>query len=73
METSAEPAALRISVGDLVGMKAGDVINLHAPVNTPVRLTMAGLDLFEMTPVRHGNRKTAQLDRFCQKELAEPA
>lgn len=73
METSAELSALRISVGDLVGMKAGDVINLNAPVNTPVRLTMAGLDLFEMTPVRHGNRKTAQLDRFCQKDLAEPA
>ena len=73
MATAAELSALRISVGDLVGMKPGDVINLHAPVNTPVRLTMAGLDLFEVTPVRHGNRKTAQLDRCCQKELAEPA
>lgn len=73
MMTFAELSALRISVGDLVGMKAGDVINLHAPVNTPVKLTMCGLDLFEVTPVRHGNRKTAQLDRCCQKELAELA
>ena len=73
MATSADLSSLRISVGDLVGMKPGDVINLHAPVNTPVRLMMGGLELFVVTPVRHGNRKTAQLDRFCQKELAEPA
>ncbi len=73
MATSAELSALRLSVGDLVGLKPGDVINLHAPVSTPVKLTMSGLELFEVTPVRHGNRKTAQLDRCCQKELAEPA
>lgn len=65
MTTSTELSELRISVGDLVGMRRGDVINLHAPVSTPVKLKTGHHELFEVVPVRHGSRKTAQLGRPC--------
>ncbi len=63
MTTSTELRELRISVGDLVGMRPGDVINLGAPVSMPVKLMTGGHELFEVVPVRHGSRKTAQLGR----------
>lgn len=65
MTTSTELRELRLSVGDLVGLEAGDVIDLHAPVSTPVKLFIGGHELFEVVPVRHGTRKTAQLGRQC--------
>lgn len=68
MQTSAELHGLRLSVGDLVGLRRGDVLDLRAPVATPVRLSVDGHALFEVTPVRHGRRKAAQLGRACEQE-----
>ncbi len=68
MQTSTELHGLRLSVGDLVGLRCGDVLNLQAPVTTPVRLSVDGHTLFEVTPVRHGRRKAAQLGRVLEQE-----
>ncbi len=68
MHTTTELGGLRLSVGDLVGLRRGDVLDLRAPVSTPVKLSVDGHPLFEVTPVRHGRRKAAQLGRACEQE-----
>ena len=71
MHTATELTGLRISVGDLVGLQPGDVLNLHAPVQTPVRLKVGAHELFEIIPVRHGRNKAAQLERICPQQGRE--
>lgn len=66
MLVAAELPGLAISVGDLLEMRPGGVIDLHVPLENPVQLGVSGYPLFEMTPVRRGGRKTAQLGRPCQ-------
>ncbi len=66
MLTSAELSGLHLSVGDLVGLRPGDVLNLHAPVAKPLKLKIADHDLFEITAVRHNNHKAAQLRASCR-------
>lgn len=73
MQTSTELHGLRLSVGDLVGLREGDVLNLRAPVTTPVQLRVDGHALFEVTPVRHGRRKAAQLGRACEQQGGKQA
>ena len=68
MLLSAELPALEISVGELIGMQSGSVLNLRSAVETPVQLGVRGYPLFEMTPVRRGAFKTAQLGRSFQPE-----
>ena len=63
MLLSAELPGLEISVGELIQMQTGSVLNLRSAVETPVQLGVRGYPLFEMTPVRRGAFKTAQLGR----------
>lgn len=66
MLVSADLRGPAISVGDLLEMKPGAVVNLRVPLDRPVQLQVQGHPLFEMTPVRNRGRKTAQLGRSCQ-------
>lgn len=68
MLVSAELPGLAISVGELIAMTPGTILNLHTSVETPVRLSLSQHPLFEVTPVRKGTRKTAHLGRPCQAE-----
>ena len=68
MIVSAELPGLEISVGELIQMKPGTVVGLRAPVETPVRFGVRGYPLFEMTAVRRGILKSAQLGRSFQPE-----
>ncbi len=65
MMVSADLPGLRISVGELIDLHPGSVLNLRAPVHAPVHLDVGGHALFEVTPVRRDGRKTAQLGRSC--------
>ena len=69
MLLTAELKGPEILVGDLIAMQPGAVLNLRIPVETPVQFGAGTYPLFEMTPVRRGGRKTAQLGRSCQKAL----
>ena len=66
MLASAEISTLHLSVGDLIGLVPGTVLNLHAPVATPLRLKIADHDLFEIAAVRHNTHKAAQLRASCR-------
>ncbi len=68
MLVSAELTGLAISVGELIAMEAGTVLDMHASVATAVRLQIDQYPLFEATPVRRGGRKTAQLGRPCHQQ-----
>ena len=68
MLLSAELPGLEISVGELIEMQIGSVLNLRSAVETPVQLGVRGYPLFEMTPVRRGAFKTAQLGRSFHAE-----
>jgi flagellar motor switch protein FliM len=55
--------AMKVAVRDLIGLQAGSVLKLRAPVKTPGLLSVSGLEIFEATPVRSGTLKAAQLGR----------
>lgn len=65
MVLSAELQGGHITVGEMLSMRRGTVLNLRAPLQIPVRLGVGACPLFEMTPVRRGDHKTAQLGRSC--------
>jgi flagellar motor switch protein FliM len=58
---------LRVPVRDLVGLQAGSVLKLRAPVGAPAALSLEGRELFEALPVRNGLQKAAQLVRRAQR------
>lgn len=58
---------LRVPVRDLVGLQAGSVLRLRAPVGAPAALSLEGRELFEALPVRNGTQKAAQLGRRTQQ------
>ena len=68
MLVAAELAGLAMSVGELIAMQPGTVLDLHTPVETPVRLNIQQYPLFNVTPVRRSGRKSAQLGSPCQPE-----
>lgn len=74
MTLSAELQGGRITVGEMLQMRPGTVLNLRAPLAVPVRLGVGACPMFEMTPVRRGDRKTAQLGRVCNtfRKAEEP-
>jgi flagellar motor switch protein FliM len=63
IDLAVELTGLKISVRDAVALRPGSIIKLRAPVKTPGVLTAGGLGLFEVTPVRNGAQKAAQLGR----------
>jgi flagellar motor switch protein FliM len=65
MTLSAELQGARITVGEMLGMRPGSVLNLRAPLGVPVRLAVGSCSLFEMTPVSRAGFKTAQLGSSC--------
>lgn len=65
MTLSAELQGGKITVGEMLEMRPGTVLNLRTPLVVPVRLGVGACSLFEMTAVRRGDRKTAQLGRSC--------
>jgi flagellar motor switch protein FliM len=65
MILSAELQGARITVGELLSMRPGTILNLRTPVAVPVRLGVGSCSLFEMTPARRGGYKTAQLGASC--------
>lgn len=68
MLVAAELTGLQISVGELISMQPGTVLDLHTPVETAARLNVSTFPLFEVTPVRRGGRKAAQLGRAFLSE-----
>jgi flagellar motor switch protein FliM len=71
MLVSTDLTGLHVSVGDLVELRPGGVLNFRAAVQTPVRLFVGDRPLFDVTPVRRGRRKAAQLGRAYQQEIGE--
>lgn len=65
MTLLAELSNAQITVGEMIDMRPGAILNLRTSVKTPVRLGINEYPLFEMTPVRRGVYKTAQLGRRC--------
>jgi flagellar motor switch protein FliM len=58
---SADMTRMRVLVKDLVGLKAGSVLRMTAPVKNAGQLTVEDVDIFEAAPVRNGKLKAAQL------------
>jgi len=60
---------LRIPLGDIVSLEPGKVLNLRTPIQTPILLRVSGFPMFEVTPVRRGEYKAAQLNRAVATEV----
>ncbi len=63
VEVAAELPELRVAVRDLLALVPGSVLKLRAPVRTPGMLTAGAHAIFEVSPVRNGTQKAAQLGR----------
>ncbi len=69
MPLSIDLANLTVPLGDVIGLEAGSVLNLRTPVQTPILLRTGGHPIFEVTPVRRGEYKAAQLNRALNGEV----
>lgn len=61
VSVAADLPRVRVPISELVGLRAGSVLKLRAPVQTPARLTVEDREVFEALPVRSGGNKAAQL------------
>jgi flagellar motor switch protein FliM len=68
MTLSADLAHLQVLLGDLMSLDVGAVLNLRAPVQAPILLHVGGQALFEVTPVRRGVYKAAELGKPLRGE-----
>lgn len=55
---------LYVPLGELVTMEVGSLLNLRATVQVPVHLQVGQYSIFDVTPVRRGNNKAAQVNDF---------
>jgi len=68
---AADITMMRALVKDLIDLKPGMILKMKAPVRSPGRLTVEGVDIFDALPVRNGTRKAAQLTSRSQEPVAE--
>jgi flagellar motor switch protein FliM len=68
---AADITQMRALVKDLIDLKPGTILKMKAPVRSPGRLTVEGIDIFDALPVRNGTRKAAQLTSRSQEPVAE--
>ena len=69
MTLSADLSNVRVLLGELVALQVGSVLNLRVPLQSPVLLHVSGQSLFEVTPVKRGVYKAAELGRPIRTEL----
>ncbi len=62
-EISAGLPRMKVSVKDLVGLEPGSLLKFRTPIRAPALLSIAGMELFEVMPVRNGPKKAAQIGR----------
>ena len=66
---AADVTLMRALVKDLIDLKPGTILKMKAPVRSPGRLTVEGVDIFDALPVRNGTRKAAQLTSRSQEPV----
>lgn len=69
MPVSIELSGLCIPLEDVVSLQVGNVLNLRAPSQRPILLQVGGYSMFEVTPVKRGEYKAAQLNKALDPEL----
>ena len=62
MSVSATLPDLRVPLGELVTMQVGSLVNLRATAQVPVHLQVGQHSILDVTPVRRGNNKAAQVN-----------
>lgn len=67
---AADIVQMRVLVKDLMELKPGMILRMKAPVKSPGRLTVEGVEIFEALPVRSGVLKAAQLSTRSQEPMA---
>lgn len=67
MSVSATLPDLRVPLGELVTMQVGSLLNLRSTVQIPVHLQVGQHSIFDITPVRRGNYKAAQINNAMQQ------
>ena len=53
---------LQVPIRHLLALDIGSILNLRAPVQSPIHLQAGNHSLFDVTPVRQGEHKAAQLN-----------
>jgi flagellar motor switch protein FliM len=61
VEVRAEAGAVKMSLAEVLAMKAGDTIRLRRPVERGVTLCVGDVEAYEAAPGRNGNLRAAQV------------
>lgn len=69
MPLSVELSGLCIPLQDVVSLQVGNVLDLRAAAQRPIVLQVSGYSMFEVTPVKRGEYKAAQLNRALNPEV----
>lgn len=69
MPLTVDLAHVSIPLGDIVTLEPGITLNLRTPVQAPILLRVGGYPIFEVTPVRRGEYKAAQLNCALKSEV----
>jgi flagellar motor switch protein FliM len=69
MRLAVELPDISIPLGEIVALRPGSVLDLCAPVHKPIVLRVSGCPIFEVTPARRGDYKSAQLNAALQNEV----
>lgn len=69
MRLAVELPEISIPLGEIVALKPGNVLDLSTPVHTPIVLRVSGCPIFEVTPARRGDYKSAQLNAAVDNEV----
>jgi flagellar motor switch protein FliM len=69
MRLAVELPDLCIPLGEVVALRPGGLLDLCTPVHKPVLLRVSGYPIFEVTPARRGDYKSAQLNAALENEV----
>ena len=64
-------AQTRITTGDLIGLRVGDVITTEKDVRSPLLVTVEGVPKFRASPGAYKARKAIRIDEVISDESAE--
>lgn len=69
MRVAVELPDLCVPLGEVVALRPGSVLDLCTPVHKPILLRVGGCPIFEVTPARRGDYKSAQLNAALDSEM----
>ena len=73
VEVNAELAGTRITTGDLIGLRVGDVITTQHDIHSPLLISVAGIPKFRARPGAVKGHKAVCIDDIIKEPATPPS